>query len=338
MGAGPLTPERAGDFILAISFQPAGRTHKMRNSLLSAVAAATLLMAASPVIAKGGTWVPVSLPNSESTTVFGINDSNNISGQYTDSSGNVHGFISDFAGDNVTNIDDPDGDTQARGMNDKNYVTGFDAGAFAPWEYSSKGKLSPITKGKTDLDQLIQGITKAGVFTGDYTNTSTNLVVGYLGEKAKWTSDITLKINNLGYAGRAIDTAGDMAGWYYDPTTGLQRGWLLMSGAKKPTLLDYPNAQYTVVEGMNDKGLVTGQWEDTSGTIHGFIYTISTKKFVDLDAAGATLTQVWNINNNNVIAVSASTGSFVYCMTKKGCPGTAAHVSIPPVKYIAARP
>ncbi len=309
----------------------------MRISLLSAVAASALLMAASPTFAKGGTWVPVSLPNSESTTVFAINDKDMITGQYTDSSGNVHGFLSDFAGDKVTNIDDPSGDTQARGMNDKNVVMGFDAGAFAPWEFAKK-KLTAITKNGTDLDQLAQGITTAGVFAGDYTNTSTNLVVGYLGKNAQWTSDITLKVNNVGYAGRAIDTAGDLAGWYYDPTTGLQRGWLLLKGSKQVTLLDYPNAQYTVVEGMNDHGIVTGQWEDASSVIHGFIYTVKTKKFADLDAAGATLTQVWNINNNNVIAVSASTGSFVYCMSKKGCPGTDAHVNNPPAKYTPAKP
>jgi hypothetical protein len=309
----------------------------MRNSLLMAVASAALLTAASPTLAKG-TFVPVLLPGSESTTLFGINDKNMISGQYTDASGNVHGFLSDFAGDKITNIDDPDGDTQARGLNDKNVVTGFDAGAFAPWEFSAKGVLSPITKDGTDLDQVVQGITTKGVFTGDYTNTSTNLVVGYLGKNAKWTSDIKLTTKNGGYAGRAIDTAGDMAGWYYDPTTGLQRGWLLLKGAKKPVLLDYPSAQYTVVEGMNDNGLVTGQWEDSSGNIHGWIYTVKTKKFADLDVSGATLTQVWNINNNNVIAVSSSSGSYAYCMTKKGCPGNAAPVNVTPAKYTPAKP
>jgi hypothetical protein len=309
----------------------------MRNSLLNAVAAASLLLAASPALAKG-TWVPISLPNAQSTTVFGINDSDSISGQYTDASGNVHGFVSDFAGKNVTNIDDPDGDTQARGLNDKNYVTGFDAGAFAPWEFSPKGVLTAITKNGTDLDQLVQGITTAGVFTGDYTNPSTNLVVGYLGKNGKWTSDLTLKVKNGGFAGRAIDTAGDTAGWYYDPTTGLQRGWLVKNGHAKATLIDYPNATYTVIEGMNDNGYITGQYEDASGVIHGFYYTEANKKFTSVDASGATLTQVWNINNSNVIAVSASTGSFAYCISKKGCPKSAERVNTPPLHYTPARP
>jgi hypothetical protein len=313
----------------------------MRNSLLNAVATACLVLAAAPAFAKGGggTWVPVAIPNASSTSLFGINDKNMIVGQYTDSSGNVHGFISDFAGKKVTNIDDPDGDTQARGVNDTNDVTGFDAGAYAPWEFFPNGKLKAITKQGTDLDQVAQGINKSGVFTGDYTDTDTNLLVGYLGKSAKWTSDIKLTIKNAGYAGRAIDDAGDLGGWYEDVNTGLQHGWLQLKGAKKASTLDYPNSTYTVIEGMNDNGIVTGQWEDSSGVIHGFYYTVKTKKFTDLDVAGAAETQVWGINNNDVIAVSTTTsGSYVYCMSKKGCPGSGALVHPTRVNTAPAKP
>jgi hypothetical protein len=310
----------------------------MRNSLLTAVAATALLMAVSPTLAQSGTWVPVSLPNSESTTLFGINEHNTISGQYTDSSGNVHGFISDFAGDNVTNIDDPDGDTQPRGMNNRNIVTGFDAGAFAPWEWTSSTGVTAITLHGTDIDQVAQGINRFGRFVGDYTDPTTNLVRGYIGKDAKAKKGIKLHVKNGGFAGRGIDKAGDIAGWYYDPTTGLQRGYLIPAGTTKATLIDYPSAEYTVVEGMNNNGLVVGQWEDTSSVIHGFIYTVSSASYVSLDAPGATLTQVWNINDNNVITASSSAGSFVYCMTSKGCPGAAARANIKPAKYTPARP
>jgi hypothetical protein len=335
----PLTQDGTSDFIRKqFHFNLRGGL-QMRTSLLNAVAAATLLLAASPAVAKGGTWVPVALQNASATQLFGINDSNTISGGYTDASGNVHGFIGDFAGDKYTSFDDPDSDTQARGMNDKNAVAGFDAGAFAPWEYSAKGKLTAVTKNGTDLDQLIQGINKAGTFTGDYTDTDTGLYVGYTGAKSKWKADFSLpKLKNGGYAGRAIDSAGDIAGWYYDTTTGLQRGYLLPAGAKKATLIDYPKAEYTVVEGMNDNGLVVGQWEDSSAVIHGFIYTVKTGAFTSLDAPGAGFTQVWNINNHNVITASTDVaGSFAYCMSKKGCPkGGMANIGT--AKMAPARP
>jgi hypothetical protein len=310
----------------------------MRNSLLTAVAAAALFTAASPALAKGGTWVAVALPNASATQLFAINDKNMLTGQYTDSSGNVHGFLANFKGTKVTNIDDPSGDTQPRDLNNLNWVTGFDAGAFAPWEVNKKGTLNAITKDGTDLDQVAQGINQKANFVGDYTNTQTNLYSGYIGKDAKWRKDIDLSsIQNGGYAGRAIDNAGDVAGWYYDPSTGLQRGYLLPAGSKTATLIDYPSATYTVVEGMNNNGIIVGQWEDSSGNIHGWYYTVSTGKFVSLDAPGATITQTWNINDNNVIAASTTTaGSFIYCMST--CPKEAAHVNNPP-KYMApARP
>jgi hypothetical protein len=296
-------------------------------------------MAASPVLAKGGTWVPVNnIKNSTAMTLFGIDDSNNISGQYTDTSGAVHGFTGNFAGTKYKTMDDPSGDTQPRSMNDKGIVTGFDAGAFAPWEWTKSTGVVGVTLHGTPVDQVAQGVTKAGQFVGDYTNTTTNLFVGYTGKNAKVIKDFKLSAKNGGYAGRGIDSAGDIAGWYYDPTTGLQRGFLNVAGSKKATLIDYPSAQYTVVEGMNDKGIVVGQWEDASAVIHGFYYTVSTGKYVDLDPPGSTQTQVWNINNSGVITASGSAGNFVYCMQATGCPSNDGHAAIQPAKYTPARP
>ena len=77
----------------------------MRKTLMTAVATAALIMAASPVLAKGGTWVPVNnIKNSTAMTLFGIDDSNNISGQYTDTSGAVHGFVGNFAGTKIQEL------------------------------------------------------------------------------------------------------------------------------------------------------------------------------------------------------------------------------------------
>lgn len=306
----------------------------MRNAYLTAVAAATLVLAASPTLAKGGTWVSVTLQNSQASQVFGINKSNTITGVVTDNSGLVHGFIGDFAGDNYKTFDDPGGDTEPRAISDKNETTGYDPGTLAQWERTAKGKLTAVTKNGTALDQVAQGINSFGLFVGDYTDTDTLDYVGFFGKNSKWTADIKLTTKNTGYAGRAIDAKGDVGGWYYDPTSGLQRGYLLMKGAKSPVLLDYPNAQYTVVEGMNDKSIVVGQWEDASSVIHGWIYAIKTKKWTSLDAPGAGFTQVWGINNANVITASTDVaGSFVYCMSAKTCPGAAARVeNIRPTK------
>jgi hypothetical protein len=90
--------------------------------------------------------------------------------------------------------------------------------------------------------------------------------------------------------------------------------------------VDYPNAAYTVVEGLNDKGWVSGQYQDTNGVIHGFIYKISTGKFKTLDAPGASLTQAWGISDHDVVAVSADVGNFVYCIKANPCPSAPAGI------------
>jgi len=306
--------------------------------LLNAVAAACLVMAASPALAKGGTWVAVvPVQNSTATDAFGINDSNIVTGYYDDASGNVHGFIGPFDGSDYTSFDDPGDATQPRAINDSSITTGYDTGTLDEWYRTAKGKLTGITMKGTQLTEVAQGLNKDGTFTGNYDNTS-GVSVGYLGKKSKWSSDVKLSISNTGFAARAIDAAGDVAGWYYDSSS-IQHGFLIMG--KKAISIDYPDAEYTVVEGINDNGYLSGQYESSSGVITGFFYDIKTKKFTSLAASGATLTQVWGINNNNVIAVTASTGSFAYCMTKKGCPKSGADMTNAPhvsVKYTPAAP
>jgi hypothetical protein len=293
-------------------------------------------MAASSAIA--GTWVPATPPpNSTSMILFGINDKNVSTGGYTDPSGVQHGFLGPFDGSKYKSFDDSGGTTEPRSLNNKSYITGYDVGTLIPWERYPDGTLTDITKKGAPLNQIAHGINSSNVFTGDYTNTK-GAYIGYLGKKAKYTGAFTLSIKNAGYAGRAIDTAGDLGGWYYDTTTGLQRGFLIMGGTAMK--LDYPNAAYTVVEGMNDKGMVSGQYQDSSGVIHGFIYKISTATFTGLDAPGATLTQAWGINNNNVVAVSADIGSFAYCIKKTSCvnAGAGAVQRQVPGKYVPAKP
>ncbi|HEX3429422.1 MAG TPA: hypothetical protein VHT03_00935 [Rhizomicrobium sp.] len=295
----------------------------MRSSLLLTVAAASLLAAASSAVA-AGTWVAaVPVSGSSSTLVFGINDHNIVTGEYVDSSGHAHGFVGPFDGTNYTSFDDPGGSTEARALNDRNDITGYDLSTLIPWERFSNGTLQNVTKAGSDLSQIAQGINRTGTFAGNYTDVK-GYSRGYTGRRAKFRAKIDLSLANLGYAGRAIDEAGDVAGWYYDPTTGAQRGYLIMGGTV--TKIDFPGSStvYTVVEGLNNHGIVSGQWDDSSGVIHGFVYDASTGKYTSLDAPGASFTQVWGINDADVVTASAATTSgtqsFVYCMKAAGCP------------------
>lgn len=303
----------------------------MRNLLLLSVAAASLLGAGSAALA--GTWVPANVPSGGSAfTMFGFNDKSVVTGSYTDSSGNVQGVVGPFDGSNYKSFTDGGTGTQPRGMSNKGIIAGFDTGTLQQWERLATGKLKSITQGGNPVaTALAQQVNSSNVFAGDYTNSS-GIEVGAIGTKFKYTKLIKLssKLTTFGYAGRGIDTAGDVSGWYYD-SSGIQHGYAIVSGST--IKVDYPNAIYTVVEGINDKGMLSGQWEDSSGVIHGFAYNIAKKKFSNLDAPGASFTQVWGINNNNVIAASAAeasgTESFAYCMGTRGCPTAGAAVHHP---------
>jgi len=297
----------------------------MRKSLMLTVAAASLLATASSAPA-AGTWVPANVPSGGSGfTMFGINNSDVVVGDYIDSSGNILGVFGPFDGSGYTSFTDGGSSTQPRGIGPTGIITGFDTQTLQPWERSAKGKLKPITLDGNDVTGQVQGVNKSGVFVGDY-STSNGIDIG---KKYKWTRVIKCRISNTGCAGRAIDDAGDVGGWYYD-SSGIQHGFLQLASQKKPVKIDYPNAYYTVVEGMNNKGIVSGQWEDVSDVIHGFIYDIAKKKYTSLDAPGASFTQVWGMNDAGVVAASAAepsgTESFAFCMHSTGCPSAGAAV------------
>jgi hypothetical protein len=61
-----------------------------------------------------------------------------------------------------------------------------------------------------------------------------------------------------------------------------------------------PNAVSTVTLEINDRGQITGNYEDTSGGVHGFVDTQG--KFQNIDVPGAVATVGTAINNVGVIA------------------------------------
>lgn len=298
----------------------------MRKSLMLTVAAASLLTASSALGA--GTWVPANVPMGGSNfSIFGINNSDVVVGDYSDSSGTIEGVFGPFDGSDWTNLSYP---LQPLGIGPQGIITGRDSGTLYPWERSAKGKLKTITLDGNPVTGTAQQINKSGVFVGDHATASGTETGPAIGRRYKWTGVIKVKICNGGCAGRAIDDAGDVGGWYYD-SSGIQHGFLKMG--RKEIEVDYPNANYTVVEGINNRGIASGQWEDVNGVIHGFTYNIAKNKYTNLDAPGASFTQVWGLNDDGVVVASAAepsgTESFAYCPTSKGCPSAGGVVRHP---------
>jgi hypothetical protein len=316
----------------------------MSKKTLIISAALVAMAAATPATATDtgskGTFISiVPVPNSASTNVFGINDNNIITGSWLDASGVEHGYIGPLDGTKYKTFDDPNSPapgTEPRGVNDNNYITGFSnsqsgsASTYVPFARDPKGNITEITKNGSLLNYLVQGINnKNNMFAGSYVNTSLE-VIGYLGEGGQYKKTFKVGgLKNTGYAGRGVNNAGDIVGWYYD-ANGVQHGLLVSGGIAQKLEPTETGLASSVLEGINDKGWITGQWTDTSGVIHAFVYEMKSQKFKTIKAPGAvSFTQAWGVSDSGLIAIGSDAGYFIYC-TSVSCPG-GAHGSYKPL-------
>jgi len=84
-----------------------------------------------------------------------------------------------------------------------------------------------------------------------------------------------------------------------------RHGFLYDSGTI--TQLDVPGAAVTQPRAINDSGEIVGDWTDSVGVTHGFLWTAA-EKFTVFDAPQATLTSITAINNSGVMVGYFSDG------------------------------
>ena len=305
-------------------------------------AACAALLAASPVAAKSMLYQLPLVANSTETIAFGISNNGNVTGYWLDSSGAEHGFVGPDTGSSYTTFDDTGAGsgTQPRGLNNSGLVMGIGNVSsgnpldYVPFERSTGGTITTVTKGGNPLNYLVQGINKSNVFIGGYEDPATTKLFAYTGKRAKYKA--RLKLNGISYtglAGRGINDAGDTVGWYLDGN-GAQHGFYQPYGGTALTI-DDPNGT-TNPEGINNKGEISGLYVDSSGNRHGFTYDIATATFKELTVPGASYVEVWGLNDHGQVAIDgldSSSGLFVgyiYCPSAKNCPTAAAGVNRQP--------
>ena len=86
----------------------------------------------------------------------------------------------------------------------------------------------------------------------------------------------------------------------------VQHGFLYDSGTM--TQLDAPGAVVTQPRAINDSGEIAGDWTDSAGVTHGFLWTAA-QGFTLLDAPQATLTSITAINGSGVVVGYFSDGT-----------------------------
>lgn len=104
-------------------------------------------------------------------------------------------------------------------------------------------------------------------------------------------------------AGAGINDQGEIVGWCTD-SKNVVHGYLW--DGKKYISLDYPGANnFTLAWGINNAGLVTLQWIDSSGNYEGATYNSKTKRYSKpINVPGATQTYIHSVNSAGDIVLS----------------------------------
>jgi hypothetical protein len=233
---------------------------RIRRSSFFAVAVGLLAMAG----AGHDDFVEIVLPGVSDMQAYGIDNHGTVSGLYGDAAGNFHSFI--YADGVVTTVDGPTSNpplSQADffNLNNKGVVGGNyndDAGNSRAATYNihtQEWDTLPLISGPV-VYNVAGGVNSQGISAGN------------------WTDDITF--------------ATGFQGWTFDPKTG-QYSFFDVPGVDKTHFIG------TVVNDINNAGVIVGYYSDPTGTIHGF--TKRGNCYQTIDVPGAQDTQVGGINS-----------------------------------------
>lgn len=296
----------------------------MRDLWFTLGIALSVLAAAAGGPADSAVLVPVpSVPKSTVTTAFAFNDNDVVAGSFIGANDGVeHAFFGTLDG-NYTTFDAGSGGSEARGISNDGTITGISnsqSGTTATepiFERNPSGKLLQVTMSGQQLFGLAQGINRHDKFVGYYSNTQTAATQGFVGRRAKWLADVNPPTDYEFAGALGINDANVVVGYFFAPPL---QGFIL--DGKKLTVINYPSskATATILNGINDKGLVAGQWVDTNGFQHSFLYSSGTASFTDIKVKGATVVRAWAINSAGAVALSTDIGSFIWCEKAKQCP------------------
>jgi hypothetical protein len=270
------------------------------------------------------------------STHFANNDRGDIAGIYASKlspgglpeAGSSHGFVQDRRGA-VTDFDAPGGgQILVKGINNRGQVTGeyIDASVTAP---GPDGLLPPGTVHGfvRDPDGTIAtfdvpfpylhdigDINDRGQIVGYYNDPDRplNLAGGFLRQPDGRITRIDVP-RALETTPRCIDNRGRVYGDYIDAGATLNpdgtippnviHGFVWHNG--RFTTVDPHGSALTFVAGCNDRGDITGGYQDARGEEHGFLHRHG--RTVTLDAPGRIDNIAWGINNHGDIVIPEPT-------------------------------
>ena len=291
----------------------------LRVALFCALGATVSTGAASAAV-----LIPVvPVAGSTATNAFAIDDDGTIAGSYLDQDGIEHAFLGPLDGKHYTTFEGGDNGSQARGINTHGFVTGIaNAQSGDPvvepiFVRNPNGRVGAVTRDGTALTGSIAGIDNAkNRFVGGYWDQAKQRMVAFIGAKGKWTHDLKISAAHKSSVARGINSVGIVVGGYTTPPS---HGFVL--SGKTLVTVDYPSADATgtELEAINDNGKAVGQWLDTAGRAHSFVYDTVGASFTDITVQHAKQVRAWAINAAGAVAVVTDKGSYIWCANKRAC-------------------
>ncbi|MGA2005758.1 MAG: hypothetical protein ABSG70_20460 [Terriglobales bacterium] len=235
--------------------------------------------------------------SSQSTFVYGMNDSNESVGDYYDSNNYPHCFYRDASG-NITLLNAPNTYlTACSGINNDGVIVG--------WWVDTNGQLHAFLYNGGTYTELpfyyASGVSNSGSVVGYYLGpgSSSGVIVNYLAEPKAFGSYANIEMTGAqSTAIYGINDSKAMVGVYTN-SSGATHG--LLFAKKKITNIDDPDAQTgtTTAFGINTAGDLVGAYTNGSGTVVGFSYSNGT--YTDVAPAGSQYTNATGINDSGVI-------------------------------------
>ena len=231
-----------------------------------------------------------------SSFAYAINNSNDVVGDYYDSSNDPHCFYRSASG-TVSLINFPNSYlTACYGLNDAGVIAGFyvdPTGVHAFLDAAGVFTELPF--------YFATGINNAGSVLGIYTGPGApnGVQYGLLATPAKFASYSSIQMTGAqSTAIYGINDSKAMVGVY--TSSGVTHG--LLFAKKKITNIDDPSAQAgtTTAYGINTAGNIVGGYTNGGGINVGFFYSGGT--YADIAPAGSQYTNPAGINDSGVIA------------------------------------
>jgi len=246
------------------------------------------------------------------TSVYGVNASGTIAGNYFNVDGTVHGFLSRRG--TFTDVVIPGAvgffSASLGPVNDRGDAAGFysDASdlvhAFIRARDGSITFLPDAAPDATDTDPT--GMNNHGTVVGTYLDTGGHAhgfihrAAGY--ELFDYPGSTSTRLNGVNDSDVMVGQWG---------AAGVQHGFILADG--QTTLLEFPGARSTRAAAINNRGTIVGFYNNTDGVFHGFVYDRG--EFATADFPGSFDCGVFGVSAKGVIVGTYNDFSFGFVAT-----------------------